>query len=198
MPAATGGLLLGGEPGAARPNFIGQIDEVEVVKAATPLGAIEAAARSQGLNAKLLSFEPVEERAGEGGHGYFGILLAALTPDAWAVIILLGVMGLISWLVMVHKGLFINATAGANKRFLVTFRKYAREHPLHDPIWERDADTGPLSGEKSNLARLLAVGLDELRGRLAANPAPTPRCVARRSRRSVRRSTPPPFAKASC
>jgi len=173
LPVATGGLLLGGEPGAARANFIGQLDEVEVVKAALPVGAIEAAARSQGLDAKLLSFEPVEERAGEGGHGYFGILLAALTPDAWAVIGILGVMGLISWLVMVHKGLFINSTAGANERFLVTYRRFAREHPLHDPIWEHEADEGPLSGEKSNLARLLAVGLDELRGRLAASSGHT-------------------------
>ena len=168
LPTASAGLLLGGESGAAHPNFIGQLDEVEVVKAALPVGAIEVAARSQGLDAKLLSFEPVEERAGEGGHGYFGILLAALTPDAWVVIIILMVMGLISWLVMIHKGLFINSTAGANERFLDTFRKYAREHPLHDSIWERETDTGPLNGEKSNLARLLAVGLDELRGRLAA------------------------------
>lgn len=169
LPAATAGLLLGGEPGAARANFIGQLDEVEVVKAALPLGAIETAARSQGLDAKLLSFDPVEERAGEGGHGYFGILLKALTPDAWAVIIILMIMGLISWTVMLGKGVYINATARANERFLSTFRKLAREHGLHDPIWERAAGDGPLSGEKSNLARLLAVGLDELRGRLAAN-----------------------------
>jgi biopolymer transport protein ExbB len=173
LPAATGGLLLGGETGAARANFIGQIDEVEVVKAALPIGAIEVAAHSQGLDAKLLSFSPVEERAGEGGHGYFGILLNALTPDAWAVIIILMVMGLISWMVMLGKGVYINATASANERFLETFRKYVRQYPLHDAIWEREALTGPLSGERSNLARLLAVGLEELRGRLAANPGRT-------------------------
>jgi biopolymer transport protein ExbB len=89
------------------------------------------------------------------------------------VIIILMIMGLISWLVMIHKGIYINATASANERFLNAFRKYAHEHPLHDPIWERDAETGALNGEKSNLARLLAVGLDELRGRLAAGSSHT-------------------------
>jgi biopolymer transport protein ExbB len=174
LPAASAGLLLGGEPEAKRANFIGQLDEVEVAKAALSPGAIEVAARSQGLDAKLLSFEPVEERAGEGGHGYFGILLNALTPDAWAVIIILMVMGLISWTVMLGKGVYINATANANERFLSAFRKYAHEHPLHDAIWEREAgDACSLSGERSNLARLLAIGLDELRGRLAANPGRT-------------------------
>ncbi len=169
LPAANGGLLLGGEPGAARPNFIGQLDEVEVVKAALPVGAIQIAARSQGLDAKLVSFEPVEERAGEGGHGYFGILLNALTPDAWAVIGVLMVMGLISWIVMLGKGVYIGGTARANERFLVAFRKSVRDHPLHDPVWEREAANGPLNDERSNLARLLDVGLEELRGRLAAN-----------------------------
>ncbi len=172
LPAASGGLLMGGEQsgsGSPRPNFIGQIDEFVLSKTARPVSAIEVAARSQGTDARLIAFEPVEQRSGDGGHGYFGILFNALTPDAWIVIVILSVMALISWWVMIGKGLYINTTAKANERFLAAFRKRAGEHPLHDEVWMRDAkNDGPLNGERSNLARLLAVGLDELRGRLAA------------------------------
>jgi biopolymer transport protein ExbB len=172
LPAASSGLSIGGEQpesGSPRPNFIGQIDEFVLSKTARPVGAIEAAARSQGTDARLIAFEPVEQRSGDGGHGYFGILFNALTPDAWIVIVILSIMALISWWVMIGKGLYINATAKANERFLAAFRKRAGEHPLHDEIWVRDAENGgPLNGERSNLARLLDVGLDELRSRLAA------------------------------
>ncbi|WP_202863443.1 MULTISPECIES: DUF2341 domain-containing protein [Xanthomonas] len=169
VPAATAGLMLGGEPGTTRPNFIGLLDEVELSKVARPVGVIEAAARSQGVDARLLTFEPVEQRAGEGGHGYFGILLNALTPDAWAVICILGVMALISWWVMVRKGLYLNATASANARFLGAFRQQVAQHPLHAPSWQQLHASGPLNGARSNLARLLNIGLEELRGRLAAS-----------------------------
>ncbi|WP_372393824.1 DUF2341 domain-containing protein [Xanthomonas sp. NCPPB 3582] len=169
VPAATAGLMLGGEPGATRPNFIGLLDEVELSKVARPAGAIEAAARSQGVDARLLTFEPVEQRAGEGGHGYFSILLNALTPDAWAVIGILAVMALISWWVMISKGLYLNATASANARFLGAFRQQVAQQPLHAPSWQELHAGGPLNGARSNLARLLHIGLEELRGRLAAS-----------------------------
>ncbi|UZW58635.1 DUF2341 domain-containing protein [Lysobacter enzymogenes] len=169
LPAAAAGLLVGGEDGAARPNFIGQIDELQLSKVARPLGLIQAAAHSQGLDAKLLTFQPVEQRSGDGGHNYFGILFNALTVDAWVVIVILGFMAAISWWVMIGKGLFVGATAKANERFLLAFRKHAAEYPLHDAAWVRAAEgSGPLNGEKSNLARLLAIGLDELRNRIAA------------------------------
>ncbi|BAV98206.1 DUF2341 domain-containing protein [Lysobacter enzymogenes] len=167
--AAAAGLWIGGEDGAARPNFIGQIDELQLSKVARPLGLIQVAAHSQGLDAKLLTFQPVEQRSGDGGHNYFGILFSALTVDAWIVIVILGFMAAISWWVMIGKGLFVNTVSKANERFLDAFRKQAGEYPLHDVSWVRAAEGGgPLSGEKSNLARILAIGLDELRNRVAA------------------------------
>ncbi|ALN91351.1 DUF2341 domain-containing protein [Lysobacter gummosus] len=173
LPLANAGLLIGGERvaagAAARPNFIGLIDELQVSKTARPLGLIQAAAHSQGLDARLLTFQPVEQRSGDGGHNYFGILFSALTVDAWVVIVILGFMAAISWWVMIGKGVFVNVTSKANERFLQAFRKYAGEYPLHDIAWVKGAEgDGPLNGEKSNLARLLAIGLDELRNRVAA------------------------------
>ncbi|MGO4778246.1 MotA/TolQ/ExbB proton channel family protein, partial [Lysobacter sp. 2RAB21] len=74
-----------------------------------------------------------------------------------------------SWWVMIGKGVFVNVTSKANERFLQAFRKYAGEYPLHDIAWVKGAEgDGPLNGEKSNLARLLAIGLDELCNRVAA------------------------------
>lgn len=171
VPAVSRGLLIGGEPAgaSARPGFIGLIDELELSKVARPVGLIEAAARSQGLDARLLTFQPVEQHSGDGGHNYFGILFSALTVDAWIVIVILGFMAAISWWVMIGKGLFVNATSKANERFLQAFRKQAGEYPLHDPSWLQAGEgDGPLNGRHSNLARLLAIGLDELRNRVAA------------------------------
>ncbi len=63
-----------------------------------------------------------------------GILLAALTPDAWAVIILLAVMSLISWFVMISKGLALGRVSAANDDFLESAEKLAAIRSDHDGL----------------------------------------------------------------
>jgi biopolymer transport protein ExbB len=146
LPAIDGPGVLGGAaaiataPGAgaatAQPaNFQGELDELEISKTVRQDGAIQVALHSQGPNANLLSFEAPEQTSGFGS-GYIGILLHSITPDAMAVIGILMVMMLISWLVMINRGVVVARTRGANKRFRRTLRDTMRADAVLLAIYE--------------------------------------------------------------
>jgi biopolymer transport protein ExbB len=113
-------------PAAAPANFQGELDELEISKVVRPDGEIATAVHSQGPNANLLVFEAPEQTSGFS-TGYIGILLHSITPDAMAVIGILMVMMLISWLVMFNRGVVVTRTRGANKKFRRTLRDVMRE-----------------------------------------------------------------------
>jgi biopolymer transport protein ExbB len=120
------------------------------------------AANSQGSGAKLASFDR-PEKVKTGGHGYFGILLGALTPDAWAVIAVLALMSLVSWVVMISKGLRLGRVSSANDDFLDAYDKVSAGSE-HDGLPELAA--GARSAD-SSLRHLYRVGQRELAKRLA-------------------------------
>ena len=126
-PAATAAPAAGAAPApvVAPANFQGELDELQISKVVRPLGAIQAAVHSQGPNSNLLVFEAPEQTSGFS-TGYIGILLHSITPDAMAVIGILMVMMLISWLVMINRGFVVARTRGANKRFRHTLRDTMR------------------------------------------------------------------------
>jgi hypothetical protein len=72
----------------------------------------------------------------------------------------------LGYLGLENLGLYLNATAGANARFLHAYRQQVAAHPLHAPHWQQ---LGTNAGVRSNLARLLQVGQQELRERLQAS-----------------------------
>jgi biopolymer transport protein ExbB len=127
--AAPAPVTAPGTPAAAAPaapaNFQGELDELEISKVVRPDGEIAVAVHSQGPNANLLTFEAPEQTSGFS-TGYIGILLHSITPDAMVVIGILMVMMLISWLVMVNRGVVVARTRGANKRFRMTLRETMR------------------------------------------------------------------------
>ena len=88
---------------------------------ALPQSVFQLAAASEGQGARLLSFDTAEQTE-SGGHNYFGILFKALTIDAWAVIVILGLMLALAIWVMISKGLLLGRTARANEDFLNAYR----------------------------------------------------------------------------
>ena len=169
LPAIAGAGTLGGTgagPPAvpAVPNYQGQIDEFQVSKAARPAGEIMVADRSQGPQANLLAFENPEQTS-SFGSGYLGIILRSVTLDAWVIIGILAVMMLISWLVMVLKGITVGVTSGANKRFRVLLRETAKL-PSNDLLPQLPRErTRNLAG--SCLYRVYETGVREVNDRLA-------------------------------
>lgn len=162
LPALAGEDVIGAVGGQA--GFVGDVDEIGRANMVRSASAIALAAGSQDRSASFASVAAEGEGASAAGHNYFGILVNALTPDAWAVILLLGVMGLISWFIMILKGRLLIQTAGANRRFLTSYTHATRGEGTHSGLSSSDLAA---SQPASSLARLFEIGQQELKPRLA-------------------------------
>ena len=162
LPALGGDEVIGALGGA--PGFVGDVDEIGRANSDRSPSAIALAAGSQSRSATLAAIAPEAEKAGSGHSSYLAILFGALTLDAWVVIGILGIMLVLSWLVMVSKGLFLSRTARANNGFLEGFQKATVNRGAHDGI--PDTDVARWSGD-SSLARLFRIGRQEVSVRQA-------------------------------
>jgi biopolymer transport protein ExbB len=161
LAAATGPAQIGA-------GFTGEIDEFRVAGAALPQAAFQLAAASEGQTSRLVTAGTAEQVETGGGHGYFGILFAALTWDAWAVIAILAVMfGLAIW-TMISKHVLFGRIEKANNSFLEAYRGQAKRSGDHDGL--PAFDPGPGAGE-STLSHLYQTGRRELSERLAEGRA---------------------------
>jgi biopolymer transport protein ExbB len=183
LPAIAGQAVLGGgiTPGAT--NFIGQIDELQISKAARPAGAIALADHSQGPQANLLSFEAPEETS-SFGSGYFGIILRSVTADAWVVIGVLGFMLAISWLVMLFKGIYVSRVSGANRRFRKILQGVGKR--ARSEIMPALADPDARLVFASPLFRVYDVGQREVNERLAGGRTTPEGTIAPQSLAAIR------------
>jgi biopolymer transport protein ExbB len=120
LPAefAVGGEIRAGE------RFSGLLDELEMASVARSAEWIKIAYAAQSADAKLLASktENADSADSGGSPSYFGILFKSLTPDAWAIIIILMVMFFIAVAVMVTKFLYVMRTEKANEHFIALFR----------------------------------------------------------------------------
>jgi biopolymer transport protein ExbB len=154
MPAAA--PAIDGEIRAGD-GFQGLIDELALSGATRSADWIKLAYAAQSADAKLLATKTEAagaEKSG-GSNSYFGILFKSLTPDAWAIIGILGVMFLIALAVMISKSLYVSRTANANRRFLRLFRE------TDDVLTIEGEKTAGQFGD-SSLYRLYRAGLKEL------------------------------------
>jgi biopolymer transport protein ExbB len=139
-------------------NFKGELDELQFSNAARPAAWLQAQAASQGEGAKLVSVAAEGESPdAEGGASYFTILLGAVTLDGWIVIGILMVMMLVSFWVMLAKGVFLVRTDGANKNFLTRFQG------LSEDLTQLEQGDRKLAG--SSIFRLYQIGMRELHHR---------------------------------
>jgi biopolymer transport protein ExbB len=134
-------------------GFTGLVDELDVSSDARSADWIKLVYAAQSADAKLIATktETSDSESSGGGSSYFGILFKSLTPDAWVIIGILGVMFLIAVGVMLSKALYVSRTDSANRLFLRQFRE--------------NTDVLKLGGEEfgnSSLYRLYRAGLKEL------------------------------------
>jgi biopolymer transport protein ExbB len=110
---------------SAGAGLAGALDEIVVAASARSADWLKLAADTQGAGGKALKTtkEDAASAGGEGAHaGYFGVLFANLTTDAWVIIIILAVMFAIALWVMVTKGVMIARVTKANAVFLAQFK----------------------------------------------------------------------------
>ena len=121
------GRCVGRPHAAGGPNFVGQIDEFEISKVGRPIGAFQVAVADQGPDPKLLTMD-VAEQSSFFGSGYIGIIIRSVTPDAWVVIGILGMMAIVSWAVMIGKALYLGRVTKANRAFAAAFSMAMAQH----------------------------------------------------------------------
>lgn len=154
-----------GESRPAVAPFRGEIDELQIARAARTPGFVQFAFASQGSDpGKLVIVGPPEESGG-GGTGYFSVIIRSVTLDGWVVIGVLAVMLAASWVVMIGKASQLGAVEKANTRFLERFR-----HEAADLAGLVDTVDGTDLGEEralraSPLYRMYEIGAEEVRKR---------------------------------
>jgi biopolymer transport protein ExbB len=181
----NGGYTLGARADATGPLAGAVIDEVGVASVARSVDAIALAARGEGMGAALLAFG--EDTQKEAGHheSYFITTLRNVTVDGWVVIGLLGVMGTLSWYVMIVKGLVIRRIRTDNARFLKAFYAsnqigdlFHTESPEEVEAQESDlaqAIKGHEGFVSSTLYHLYRTGMKDISARLARGSVGAPR-----------------------
>ena len=151
LPELSGDVRIG-------EGLVGLLDALQISSSARGADWIRVAARSQGADSPFPRLTMEGDGEDGGSQSYFGILIANLTPDAWAVIGILGIMFVIAAAVMVAKARFISLADTANRKFLGRFRA-AGENFLSI------GDEAALAN--SSLFRLYQAGIRELKLRHA-------------------------------
>ena len=125
MGEMGGVITLGGAP-ADTNRLMADMDEIEIAKVARSPEWIKASAHVQGTASTVLTYgEDARRTDGDGASSsYFITILHNVTLDGWVVILLLTAMALLSWVVMLVKGISLGMTGKANDGFLVHFKQF--------------------------------------------------------------------------
>jgi biopolymer transport protein ExbB len=117
---------LGAGPGGPVPGFVGEIDELQISRAARAEGAIELAAVGQagGAGAEKL-IQIGEDEASGGGHdelqkhlSLLGEIAKNLTVDGWVVIFLCIALAIVGWGVAIQKLVYLSQLKKGNDEFM--------------------------------------------------------------------------------
>jgi biopolymer transport protein ExbB len=139
-------------------GYQGLIDELELAGSTRSADWIKLVYSAQSADAKLIASKTETSGAeSSGSTGYFGILFKSLTPDAWSIIGILGIMFMIAVVVMISKSLYVRRTDKANQQFLREFRNSTEVLNLGGDQAKESAQFG-----NSSLYRLYRTGIREL------------------------------------
>ena len=182
LPALNSLAYLGGDGGAGGAGFRGGIDELEISKAARPVGLIKLTTINQGSDSdsagKLLTVGASEQSGswltGWFTLGYVGIILGSVTIDGWVVILVLVVMGFLSWRVNLSKLKYLNALREADAEFMKAWILVGTDLTvLEEPDRFRNL-AGRVEAidlellHESSLYRIYHIGAEEIRKRLVS------------------------------
>lgn len=163
MPVVEGDMAIGASVKEGH-YFAGDMDELQISKSARSGDWVRAAYHSQGIEAKLLSFD-VEEMGEVSGLPlfYLAVVFKNITMDGWIIIGILMLMSTMSWMVFLSKALFLWLTQKDNMEFMSSFLEMKELLAL---------DTGNDEFRNSSLYRVYQSGCQELRKWLG-NPKPS-------------------------
>ncbi|MBA3811844.1 MAG: DUF2341 domain-containing protein [Caulobacteraceae bacterium] len=162
LPALSSATGLGGD--VAAPSdlapLVGEMDEVRLSRVARPAALIAVDASSQGAESKLVAYGADQKQAGIG-FGSLGLIVTHVDAPAWAIIALLAILAVASWLVMVNKTTYVNGVDKANDAFLEEFHSHGG-----DPL-SLDAAAPAERFGASSIFRVYHAGAQEMARRAA-------------------------------
>ncbi len=203
LPPLDGPTVLGGDGVGGLMNtggfFNGEIDELQIAKAARSPGAIKLAALGQGREgtAKFITLGEDEIETSwlsAFKTGYIGVIVGSLTVDGWVVIGILAVMSLISWIVMVRKATYLNRIGKGNVQFLNEWSHVATDLSALENTGDNDAKkmSGRLGAAdhramvNTPLYRIYHIGTVEIQHRLSAGQTDADKVLSARSMQAIR------------
>ncbi len=143
----TGNLAIGANELGAR-GLVGALDHFAVFKVALDTNAIKFDAEMQGQTVSLLTYgEDSTPDSEEGGESLIMGSIKNVTPDGWVIIGILGVMFVISWFVMIMKGIVLNKVYQENKKFEAAYSTLGIQE-----LGKLDSDDGSADEEISLLS----------------------------------------------
>lgn len=184
LPELTGDLTIGADADGSR-GFVGDLDQLSIVKLARTANDIKFDVLMQGANSPVLTYgEDSTPDQEEGGESYLMSTLNNVTIDGWVIIGILGVMFAISLMVIITKVIIVGRAQRDNKKFEQAFSKLSvaemtkLNHAGSDD--DEDYDESPLllsltsSANQSdfagsNIYRIYHVGVEEMSRRLGKN-----------------------------
>ena len=182
VQAMNTGITLGGDTRAGATGFSGELDELQIHKTAKPAGFVQLAALGQGGEkaAKVIvagEHEQPKNWLSFLTTGHFAVIVKNLTPDGWAVIIVLAIMMVMSWYVMITKTRYLNALSTGNEMFMKQWRFVASDLTVldDDDVEKSKTMGGRVTKEnvkklrRSSVYRIYHIGVEEIRHRLASD-----------------------------
>jgi biopolymer transport protein ExbB len=158
-------------------GLVGVMDEVQIATTARSADWFRLAYHTQSADGNVVTAGNDEQNQG-GGNSYFAVILKNVTVDGWVVIAVLAVMAMVSWLVMIGKGVVISRVRRDNRIFLDDFHKLGVQNgdklDAEEGEDERELGDSPfllaLFGkhdhyQSSPMYRLYHVGVQELHNR---------------------------------
>lgn len=178
-----GAILLGNGAQGGHP-FVGELDELRIDTTARSNGWIALQVANQGMQDKLLQIQQAEQLGAGDSHGsnFWKVILGSQDEAGWTMIGALGIMGVITWFVMIGKGLYVSRVQKDNTRFLEQYRALGDRDPVlldrddteADKELEQSPITQALFGEhdhfqSSPIYRVYHRGVQEAHSRLGKN-----------------------------
>jgi biopolymer transport protein ExbB len=157
VPAVSGPVEIGA-------GYNGDMDEVRIAYTARSADWIKVEASGQGVDQHLLTYAAADA-GDDSGPNYFKILLGSVTVDGWVVIGILMVMMVISFSVMILKGIFIGRSSRANSDFKDRFSTLADDLTLLEEEAAQSAHHRA-GRDPQSMRQIYHVGIVELRKRM--------------------------------
>lgn len=178
LPSLNADTLIG-RPAGEGEGFAGQIDELNIARAARSEAFLLFQASNQGTTqraTRLVSLGTAGAGEGPSGFaqagGYFAILVNAITTEGWIILWMLAAMSIFSWIVMLIKYLGLSSLAKANEQFVKLWAHVSNDLAVLDNPQAIESLGGDVNSEeikamrRAPMFRLYRTGVEEIRHRL--------------------------------